>query len=1224
MKTRKPFSIASAIAVGLLVSGTLGALAQTTVGINFVNNGNSGVVNTNSDSLLSAETAGAPGYAQANWNNLGRRGDSVANSVTLTDSAGAATALFINWDAPGTFENTTVTALGTPDGKMMGGGINRGWTEPVNAGPVGTNVYNTVQGDKPLIYLSGLSAWFASEGAEGYSIVAYASPGGAYWDTCDYWIQAVSGDPLAGTMVGGADLTPHYTIGYYDGSGNVFNGNYNLVGPSNTNGSAGWGPNYIVFKGLTNDAALLRTYASVNWNQACLDGIQIAPQFPELPVAQTPTFIPSSTVYALQSVTMTEAATPDPVHTQLWYQWQSDDGSSGAAFTDVLNATNSTYTFTPTNSASPYNLQFQVIVTNIHGAVTSSPAMLTVNPAVAPVVTKDTTPGAGETPYPSSAMYTFVGGSVSFSGAFDGPRPITNAWQADTGSGYVTIPNSTNLFETVSNVQVSVTLTNLQSSDSGNYRALASNFMGSTPSTPTPVTVLADPAAPISSEAYAYAVFTNNPAAYWRLNETTYDVLANTVQAYDYSGHNLNATYGHAVNINQAGPALPGFEGGNTAVNLYGSVPDSWLKAPSLNLNTNTVTISMWINPSTAGTWRGLFTWVNGSDKASFGFGGNQNNGLVALGYNWNTNSAAAYNFNSQLYPPLGQWSFVSLVITPTNSTIYLYYTDGSTVTNLSKAVQTINNAPEAFTGGNIWIGSSESSGGSGNLDGYIDEVAVFGSALSEAQIQSLFAAGSGITGVAPYITSDISANPTNSSDYFPGQIPVQLSAAGAGMPVPNYQWQAGSGGVFTNLPNSGSFSGVNSGTLSINPVMPANYLDYRLVLANASGSVTSSVYALSQAVVPNNGLWTARYQFTNSSGYLWYDAYGSGSYSGPGVLGSGNYWNPIPGHGQWNGGSFMSVSDYMDDGVTPSGITCGINNASFSIAGAAQIYPSNNRSGLLSQFAYFTPGAGVTVANAIVLHVPNGTFNLALHGDNANWSDRGTMFTVHGANGDQSDMTTNTKQFAYFVNHDSSVVIANVQVTNGVLNVDAAPTPSVPQHSSNGEFAINAVEVQLVSYAPPTAGFSASATSVYAGQWFAFYDQASIVTNVVWDFGDGDVYTNVNGTVYHAYSAPGTYTVSQTVTGSGGTAFVTKAAYITVLSKPVIGNVGMSGGSLVLGGSGGISGQQYRILCSTNVASPLASWTPVWTNVFQSNGSYSYTNSSPTNDASFYIMVTP
>ena len=145
-----------------------------------------------------------------------------------------------------------------------------------------------------------------------------------------------------------------------------------------------------------------------------------------------------------------------------------------------------------------------------------------------------------------------------------------------------------------------------------------------------------------------------------------------------------------------------------------------------------------------------------------------------------------------------------------------------------------------------------------------MDEVAIFNKSLSEAQIQDLFTAGSGVTGVAPYITSDISANPTNFSNYFPGQVPaVQLTAAGDGMPVPGYQWQAGTGGVFTNLVNSGSFSGSDSGTLTINPVTPATYLDYRLLLTNVNGSATSSVYHVSQPIVPTNGLWTARFQVT-------------------------------------------------------------------------------------------------------------------------------------------------------------------------------------------------------------------------------------------------------------------------------------------------------------------------------------------------------------------------
>ena len=50
----------------------------------------------------------------------------------------------------------------------------------------------------------------------------------------------------------------------------------------------------------------------------------------------------------------------------------------------------------------------------------------------------------------------------------------------------------------------------------------------------------------------------------------------------------------------------------------------------------------------------------------------------------------------------------------------------------------------------------------------------------------------------------------------------------------------------------------------------------------------------------------------------------------------------------------------------------------------------------------------------------------------------------------------------------------------------------------------------------------------------------------------------------------------------------------------------------------------QYRILTATNVALPLASWTPVATNTFAPDGSYSYTQSFLTNAASFFRLVTP
>ena len=77
-------------------------------------------------------------------------------------------------------------------------------------------------------------------------------------------------------------------------------------------------------------------------------------------------------------------------------------------------------------------------------------------------------------------------------------------------------------------------------------------------------------------------------------------------------------------------------------------------------------------------------------------------------------------------------------------------------------------------------------------------------------------------------------------------------------------------------------------------------------------------------------------------------------------------------------------------------------------------------------------------------------------------------------------------------------------------------------------------------------------------------------------------------------------------------------------MPRPVLGRPVLSGGDLTFSGTGGIPDAQYRILTSTNVALPLASWTPVATNTFAPDGSYSYTQSFLTNAASFFLLATP
>jgi autotransporter-associated beta strand protein len=76
-----------------------------------------------------------------------------------------------------------------------------------------------------------------------------------------------------------------------------------------------------------------------------------------------------------------------------------------------------------------------------------------------------------------------------------------------------------------------------------------------------------------------------------------------------------------------------------------------------------------------------------------------------------------------------------------------------------------------------------------------------------------------------------------------------------------------------------------------------------------------------------------------------------------------------------------------------------------------------------------------------------------------------------------------------------------------------------------------------------------------------------------------------------------------------------------TTVSHPVIRNISLSGGSVVISGTNGsVSGTCY-LLSSTNLATPLANWVPVSTNAFDSNGNFSITNPVGGAPRNFYIL---
>jgi PKD repeat protein len=88
------------------------------------------------------------------------------------------------------------------------------------------------------------------------------------------------------------------------------------------------------------------------------------------------------------------------------------------------------------------------------------------------------------------------------------------------------------------------------------------------------------------------------------------------------------------------------------------------------------------------------------------------------------------------------------------------------------------------------------------------------------------------------------------------------------------------------------------------------------------------------------------------------------------------------------------------------------------------------------------------------------------------------------------------------------------------------------------------------VSAPPPVAGFTATPTNGIAPLAVAFSDTSTgVITSWFWNFGDGGT-TNVatNGVLY-AYSTAGVYTVTEIVTGPGGSSTNTRPNYIVVLT---------------------------------------------------------------------------
>jgi PKD repeat protein/uncharacterized protein YjiK len=103
---------------------------------------------------------------------------------------------------------------------------------------------------------------------------------------------------------------------------------------------------------------------------------------------------------------------------------------------------------------------------------------------------------------------------------------------------------------------------------------------------------------------------------------------------------------------------------------------------------------------------------------------------------------------------------------------------------------------------------------------------------------------------------------------------------------------------------------------------------------------------------------------------------------------------------------------------------------------------------------------------------------------------------------------------------------------------------------NSTGSHVATKIDYITVTVPPPVADFSGDPTTGDAPLTVSFSDGSSgDPTAWDWDFGDGATSSEQNPV--HTYTAPGSYTVTLTVTNAGGSDALTKPAYITVTQPP-------------------------------------------------------------------------
>jgi hypothetical protein len=485
------------------------------------------------------------------------------------------------------------------------------------------------------------------------------------------------------------------------------------------------------------------------------------------------------------------------------YQWQfngtnlSNGPSISGSGSTIGGAT--TTNLVVTNSTGPDGGTYSLIVSNSVGSYTSVVSVVSVFQPQPPSIVTEPAP---------ATVPLYPGGSDIVSFTTQGSPPITYYWYSNS----VVVGVTTNVS--------AFTITNLQAS--ATVYCLASNAFGSNTTSSTSIQLQSVPTAP-----YPLTVFNDKPIDFWPLNEHPDNGSGDTgTAAIDYMGGND----GYYSNANLT---LPGYGTGLAAEFGYSPATDAETAAefgyyPAFPASNSVIggiqninftapqdsppfSVEAWVNangntPPSIGTIiaKGSGTQSTPGDQFSLDYASGNWQFYVrdASGIAFQVTGTATLDTN---------WHHIVGVMNTPIATLFLYV-DGTLVdTNgfaFSNGTNTIGieNIAQPVTIGSA--GSSLTVTNDKNWQGKINNVAIYGYALSATQVSNHF--------VAAGIPPEILVQPAGTTNIDPGGT-VTASVVAKGSSPLSYQWmdvnasspvagQTNATIVLTNLTNSDSY----------------------------------------------------------------------------------------------------------------------------------------------------------------------------------------------------------------------------------------------------------------------------------------------------------------------------------------------------------------------------------------------------------------------------------